>query len=215
MYDLLCPGCGHRIAMNIIDGAIEKLGIKNKVIFAHDVGCCSLLPDEAYYDGIMCPHGGVISVSVGIKNSNEDKFVLSYMGDGAAYTIGLNELIHGATRKDDLCVIVINNGIFAMTGGQKDTTSIDNQDFLYENVIKCFNPSFMARAALTDKENVDFAKECIEECFDSYVNNGGFNIVELLSPCPTNYKVSSTEYVDAINNLAKTRYKIFKESSRG
>lgn len=213
MYDLLCPGCGHRTAMNIIDKIIADMNIKKNVIFAHDVACCSLLTDYVYYDGIMCPHGRVIPVSIGIKSARYENFVLSYMGDGAAYEIGFNELIHAASRKDDICAVVINNGILAMTGGQKTSTNLSYQNFKIENIFKSFNVSFMARAILSDKKNIDIAEEFLREEFNTYMTKGGFNIVELISPCPTNYKKSINECVDILNTVVKNRYGIFKETN--
>ena len=211
MYDLLCNGCGHRTAMSIIDKIFEDMNIKQDVIFAHDVACCSLLADYVYYDGIMCPHGRVIPVSIGIKSASPKNFVLSYMGDGAAYEIGFNELIHAASRKNDVCIVVINNGILAMTGGQKTATNLQNNNFKIEDILKSFDVNFMARAMLTDKENLDIAENYLRKIFDSYMKRGGFNIIELISPCPTNYRKSLVECIDIINNVVRERYNVFME----
>lgn len=209
MYDLLCPGCGHRIAMKIIDDILIEKNLAEKTIFACDVGCCSLLIDYVSYDAIMCPHGRVIPVSMGLK-IHSDNFVLSYMGDGAAYSIGFNEMIHVAQRKDDLLVVVVNNGVFAMTGGQKSTANIKNNDFLIEEILKPFRPNFLARSIISDKKNIDLTREYLEEAFDSYMTRGGFNIVELLSPCPTNYHTTIDRCIDELNNNISKRYKVIK-----
>ena len=212
MYDRLCPGCGHRIAMNILDEIIEEKKLKEKVIFAHDVGCCSLLTDDVYYDGIMGPHGRVIPVSIGIKMLS-DNVVISYMGDGAAYSIGFNELIHAAQRKDNLFIVVINNGVFAMTGGQKSTSNMSYNDFFIEDILRPFKPNFLARAVLSDKIHIDTAKQVLKEALESYLIKGGFNMVELLSPCPTNYHMSVKDCIYKLNDEISHRYKEFKESS--
>ena len=207
MYESLCPGCGHRIAMKIIDDILTEKKLKQKTIFACDVGCCSLLIDDVYYDAIMCPHGAVIPVSIGLK-IHSDNFVLSYMGDGAAYSIGFNEMIHSASRKNDLMVVVINNGVFAMTGGQKSTANLSYNDFLIEEILRPFSPNFLGRAILGNKNNIDTAKEYLEMAIDSYIKRGGFNIVEFLSPCPTNYHMSVDKCVDELNNNISKRYKV-------
>ena len=187
MYDMLCPGCGHRTAMMIIDDIIKEKNIKNKIVLALDVACCSLLIDFVEYDSIMCAHGRVLDITKGYKSMRKDNIVISYMGDGAAYSIGIEEMIHSARRKDDAFVIVINNGLYSMTGGQiTPTTIIDNKGFLIEDILKSFEISYGARAALTDTDNINIAKIYITKALDNYVNTGGFNIVELLSPCPTN-----------------------------
>ena len=209
MYDMLCPGCGHRTAMLLLDDIIKEKNIKNKIILALDVACCSLLIDFVEYDSIMCAHGRVLDVTKGYKSMRKENIVISYMGDGAAYSIGIEEMIHSARRRDDALVIVINNGLYSMTGGQiTPTTIIDNKGFLIEDVLKQFDISYGARCALTDIDNINMAKSCITKALDNYINNGGFNIIELLSPCPTNYKVTPKDAVRYINEAVSEIYKI-------
>ena len=200
MYDMLCPGCGHRTAMMLLDDIIKEKNLKNKIILALDVACCSLLIDFVEYDSIMCAHGRVLDITKGYKSMRKENIVISYMGDGAAYSIGIEEMIHSARRRDDALVIVINNGLYSMTGGQiTPTTIIDNKEFLIEELLKPFDISYGARCALTDIDNINMAKSCITKALDNYLKNGGFNIIELLSPCPTNYKVTPKDAVKYIN----------------
>lgn len=241
MYDMLCAGCGHRTAMMILDEIIKKKKLKEKVILALDVACCSLLIDFVDYDSIMCPHGRVLDVTKGYKTMRNENIVISYMGDGAAYSIGIEEMIHSARRGDDALIIVINNGLYSMTGGQKTVTYIDSSEktsnsaktscsiesnnstrsdssvransirphpFTIETIISQLPITYLARAALTDSDNLNLAKTYIEKAFDNYMTIGGFNIVELLSPCPTNYKLSPKDMTEKINNEWTKIYKI-------
>lgn len=214
MYDMLCPGCGHRTAMMLIDDIIKQKNIKEKTMLALDVACCSLLIDFVAYDSVMCAHGRVLDVTKGYKTMRKDNVVISYMGDGAAYSIGMEEMVHAARRNDDALVIVINNGLYSMTGGQITPTYIDTQNsneykgFLIENLLNGFEISYLARAALTDKENIDNAKKCLDKAFTKYMTTGGFNLVELLSPCPTNYRVTAQKAAELINDSISKIYKI-------
>ena len=214
MYDMLCAGCGHRTAMMMLDNIISEKKLKEKIILALDVACCSLLIDFVEYDSIMCAHGRVFDVTKGYKEVRKENIVVSYMGDGAAYSIGMEEMIHSARRNDDVLAIIINNGLYSMTGGQVAPTYVDtNGDRTYdglkiEDIISSFPISYLARAALTDKENIDIAKKYIDTAFDKYIKNGGFNLVELLSPCPTNYKMTPKDAADMINNKMSKVYKI-------
>ncbi|MBR3288986.1 MAG: 2-oxoglutarate oxidoreductase [Lachnospiraceae bacterium] len=214
MYDMLCPGCGHRTAMMLIDDIIKQKNIKEKTMLALDVACCSLLIDFVAYDSVMCAHGRVLDVTKGYKTMRKDNVVISYMGDGAAYSIGMEEMVHAARRNDDALVIVINNGLYSMTGGQITPTYIDTQNsneykgFLIENLLNGFEISYLARAALTDKENIDNAKKCLDKAFTKYMTTGGFNLVELLSPCPTNYRVTAQKAAEMINDSISKIYKI-------
>ncbi len=223
MYDMLCKGCGHRTAMSIIDRIIKEYGIKEKTIVFLDVACCSLLMDDIEYDDVMCPHGRVLDVSRGYKMLRKDKVVISYMGDGAAYAIGIEEMIHSARENFDIFAIVINNGLYSMTGGQfaPTFTGIDRKNIdsdkselnfdkvlKIENLLKSFNINYLARCALTDKENIDFSYECIKKQMDIYMRKGGFCLTELISPCPTNYKMTIKENIDLIDENIKQVYKI-------
>ena len=215
MYDMLCPGCGHRTAMQLIDGLIEKYKLKEKTVLALDVACCSLLIDFVNYDSIMCAHGRVLDVTKGYNSIRKDNVVISYMGDGAAYSIGIEEIIHSANRNDDAFIIIINNGLYSMTGGQKAPTYIDisknsqqNSGFFIENILINFHINYLARAALTNKENIDIANSYLEKALKNYTEKGGFNLIELLSPCPTNYKLSAKEMSEKINNEISKIYKL-------
>ena len=243
MYDMLCAGCGHRTAMMMLDDIIRERKLKEKIILALDVACCSLLIDFVEYDSIMCAHGRVLDVTKGYKEMRKENVVISYMGDGAAYSIGIEEMIHSARRNDDVLAIIINNGLYSMTGGQVAPTYVDTtgariarpyddttggrearldrrrelcernearlyEGFRIEDVISAFSISYLARAALTDKENIDKAKKYVDTAFDKYIKEGGFNLVELLSPCPTNYKMTPKDAADMINNKLTKVYKI-------
>lgn len=227
MYDLLCAGCGHRTAMMLLDDIIREKNLKEKVILALDVACCSLLIDYVDYDSIMCAHGRVLDVTKGYKEMRRENVVISYMGDGAAYSIGIEEMVHAARRNDDVFAIVINNGLYSMTGGQVAPTYVDvaysgrenginpsaddcckDKGFKIEDIIGKFSIKYLARAALTDKENIDIAKKYISTALNKYVNVGGFNLVELLSPCPTNYKMTPKDTVNMINDKLSKVYQI-------
>ena len=199
MYDMQCPGCGHRTAMMLIDQTIDELNIKNKIIVGLDVACCSLLIDELRYDAVMCPHGRVLPVCNGIKKVQHEKIVISYMGDGAAYAIGTNEMIHAAHRNDDALCIVINNGLFAMTGGQIPPSAFDEKAFDIVPLLKNMDIPFLARESLSNRENIYNCRKYMKEMFESYMTNGGFHLLELLSPCPTNNHMSVKENVEYIN----------------
>ena len=214
MYDMLCAGCGHRTAMMLLDDIISERKLKEKTILALDVACCSLLIDFVDYDSIMCAHGRVLDVTKGYKEVRKENVVISYMGDGAAYSIGMEEMIHSARRNDDALIIVINNGLYSMTGGQVAPTYVDtvginvDKGFKIEDIISNFPINYLARAALSNKENIELAKKYINIALDKYVNKGGFNLVELLSPCPTNYKMTPKDAAEMINDKLSKVYKI-------
>lgn len=224
MYTMLCAGCGHRTAMTLLDELIGKKGLKEKTILALDVACCSLLIDEVEYDSVMCAHGRVLDVAKGYSSVRKGHCVISYMGDGAAYSIGIEEMIHAARRNDHAFVVVINNGLYSMTGGQIAPTYVgdaaeDDRDagFRAEKVLGGFPIRYLARAALSDGENIERAREYLETAMDGYLQGSGFHMVELLSPCPTNYRLSPKEMGAKINGQMTKHYPLgefIKEGER-
>ena len=111
-----CPGCGHGLATRLIGEVSEELGIQEKMLAVVDVACCSFNIDYWRYDTIMAAHGRDIPTAVGVKHIRPENPVFAYLGDGAAYSIGMAETVHAALRNDNICVFVVNNSVFGMTG---------------------------------------------------------------------------------------------------
>lgn len=68
-------------------------------------------------------------------------------------------------------------------------------------------PVFVARAALTDPKGINNAKKYIRNAFYAQHNKLGFSIVEILSPCPTNWGLSP---VDAMRWISDEMVPVFK-----
>lgn len=197
-----CPGCGHGLATRLIGEVVEEMGIDDKLIAVMDVACCSFNVDYWRFDSIMAAHGRDIPTAVGVKHIRPENPVMAYLGDGAAYSIGLAETIHAAVRNDNICVFVINNSVFGMTGGQmapstlphqKSATSPHGKDPEKYGTMSAVellkardNIAFLARGELTDVVNINKCKKLIRTAFEHQLNGDGFSLVELLSPCPTN-----------------------------
>ena len=96
-----CPGCGHGLATRLIGEVSEELGIQEKMLAVVDVACCSFNIDYWRYDTIMAAHGRDIPTAVGVKHIRPANPVFAYLGDGAAYSIGMAETIHAALRNDN------------------------------------------------------------------------------------------------------------------
>ena len=101
-----CPGCGHGLATRLIGEVSEELGIQEKMLAVVDVACCSFNIDYWRYDTIMAAHGRDIPTAVGVKHIRPANPVFAYLGDGAAYSIGMAETVHAALRNDNICVFV-------------------------------------------------------------------------------------------------------------
>ena len=196
-----CPGCGHGLASRLVGEVAEELGIVEKLVTVVDVACCSFNIDYWNFDTIMAAHGRDIPTAAGVKYVRPDCPVLAYMGDCAAYSIGMAETIHSALRNDNICVIVINNSVFGMTGGQMAPTTLPGEKTATSpkgkdpsrygtisgvELLKRMDIAYLARAELVGVGGMTKAKRYIKKAMEHQLNCDGFSLVELLSPCPTN-----------------------------
>lgn len=120
-----CPGCGNGIITQAILRAIEELGLDmDDFIFVSGIGCAAWIPSPLFAaDTLHTTHGRPIAFATGIKLALPGKNVMVASGDGDLAAIGGNHLIHAARRNIDLTVVLVNNGIYGMTGGQTAPTT--------------------------------------------------------------------------------------------
>jgi 2-oxoglutarate ferredoxin oxidoreductase subunit beta len=156
---------------------------------------------------VEAPHGRALAVATGIKHVYPDKFVLSYQGDGDLAAIGTAETIHAGNRGERISAIFINNAIYGMTGGQMAPTTLLGQTAttaqagrdprlhgspidISRMLAVCDGVVYVERCALTSIKQIRRAKKAIKKSYQCQLDDLGFSIVELLSPCPTNWKLS-------------------------
>jgi 2-oxoglutarate ferredoxin oxidoreductase subunit beta len=202
-----CPGCGHSIIHRLMAEVIGELGIGEKTIGVPPAGCAVLAYD--YFDTDMgeAPHGRGAAVATGIKRTLPDRIVFSYQGDGDIAAIGTAETIHAANRGENITVIFVNNNCYGMTGGQmapttlldqKSTTTPGGRDKnrdgtpidLSEMLAITRGAVYIERTAVNSIKNIRKTKKAITKAFKVQMAGLGFSLVEILSPCPTNWKMS-------------------------
>lgn len=212
-----CAGCGHAIIQRLIAECLQELGLQDSVIACCDIACSEWSLDALDYDFIAGPHGRQPAVATGIKRVRPDKTVYVHTGDGSAYVIGLAETCYAAIRDIPITMIVANNARLGMTGGQMNlaTTLLGDKtvsspygrekktmghpsDML--KAIQSFDVQFAARGALYDPKHIDETKKYIKKGFENQMSGKGFSIIEVLSPCPTNWGMSPVEAMDKIKN---------------
>jgi 2-oxoglutarate ferredoxin oxidoreductase subunit beta len=211
-----CPGCGHSLTLKNLGFVIDELKVAKETVFATDIGCSLLAWDYFDIDTIQSHHGRVSALAVGLKRALPKTNVIAYMGDGGGYAIGLQYLI-GAVRRDDaILVVLVNNTVYAMTGGQmapttlkgEDTTSTpggaftDEDPFMGPELLStiCHKNAFIAR---TSVDNPIQLKKYLTQAFETQ-KSGHFAMVEVLSYCPTNWKTDAKQTIDFLDNLKQT-----------
>ena len=124
MPHIWCPGCGNGIIMRDVMQAIENLGLnRNKTVIVSGIGCSSRAAGYLDFNTIHTTHGRAIAFATGIKLARPELEVIVLTGDGDVSAIGGNHLIHAARRNIGLTVVVFNNSIYGMTGGQYSPTT--------------------------------------------------------------------------------------------
>lgn len=188
-----CPGCGHGILMRDVCQAIENLGLeREKVSIVSGIGCSSRAAGYMDYNTLHTTHGRAIAFATGIKMAQPDMHVIVITGDGDATAIGGNHLIHAARRNIDLTVVVFNNSIYGMTGGQYSPTTPTGEmgtTAPYGNIDGDFDIPKLAEAAgatYTARGDCFHVPQMIK-LIENGIKNKGFSVVEGVSICPTYY----------------------------
>ncbi|MCS7097069.1 MAG: thiamine pyrophosphate-dependent enzyme [Candidatus Methanomethylicia archaeon] len=121
-----CPGCGNGMIINAFFKAVNELGYRDlkSFVFCSGIGCGAWIPSPHFkMDTIHTLHGRAIPVATGIKMVRPELNVFVISGDGDLAGIGLGHLIHAARRDLGIKVIMVNNMIYGMTGGQVSPTT--------------------------------------------------------------------------------------------
>lgn len=195
---LFCPGCGHPEALKALGHAIDELGLQSRVAFGVDIGCSLLAWDYYNIDTIETHHGRTIPTMAGFKRANPGAIAIAYVGDGGAYAIGGGHLMNAAIRDEKIMVIVINNAVYAMTGGQEAPTTLPGMvvdtapcgaDQYYmkgPEMIRNVNPSAFVARGITSRQLA--LRELVKEALTYHMEGKGFVFLEILSPCTLNWK---------------------------
>ena len=213
-----CPGCHHGIITRIIGQAIDDLDIAERTVGLAPVGCSVFGYLWYKCDAIQAAHGRASAVATGVKRARPDLIVFSYQGDGDFASIGTAESIHAANRGENITVIFVNNQIYGMTGGelapttlvgQKTSTTPDGRDprlFGYpirfsEMIALLDAPAYVTRQALYDTKRINDATAAIRKAFEYQVEGKGYSLVEVLSTCPTNWRMSPLQSNEHVANV--------------
>ncbi len=219
-----CPGCGHSIIHRLIAEIIDSLDIRERVIGVAPVGCAVFAYDYFNIDMIEVAHGRPPAAATGMKRTLPDTIVFSYQGDGDLAAIGTAEIIHAANRGENITVFFINNATYGMTGGQMAPTTLPHQKtsttpsgrdvavtgyplHVAELLATIEGSSFIARCSVDSFKSILQARRMLEKAFKYQMDGKGFSLVEVLSPCPTDWGLSP---LDSVNWIRKSMTEVYK-----
>ena len=188
-----CPGCGIGTVVWAMIWAVERLGIpQDDVVVVTGIGCSGYLYNYLNFDGYHGTHGRALPAATGIKMANPRLRVLVPMGDGDCAAIGGNHFIHAARRNVDLTAIVINNGIYGMTGGQySPLTPYGSRASTapFGHIEDPFDISALALAAGATfvARGGTYQPRQLAELIARGMAHRGFAVIEAVSQCPVQF----------------------------
>ncbi len=187
-----CPGCGIGIVLKSIAMAFAELKIEtDNIVVVSGIGCSGRMPTYFNTNTLHVTHGRALTFATGIKLARPEKLVVVISGDGDALAIGGNHLIHAARRNIGIKMILVNNGIYGMTGGQ--VSPLTPQKFITETTpYGNIEPKFMASELLIAARASFVARETIvrvlplKNVIKKSFQHKGFSVVEVISNCHVN-----------------------------
>jgi 2-oxoglutarate ferredoxin oxidoreductase subunit beta len=188
-----CPGCGNGIVTSCVTRAIDKLQLdQDQTAIVSGIGCSSRASGYLNFDTLHTAHGRAIPFATGIKLVKPDHNVIVLTGDGDATAIGGNHFIHAARRNINITVVVFNNSIYGMTGGQYSpltphrsmatTAPFGNVDRPFDlcELAKGAGATFVARATT-------YHATLLAELIAKGISHKGFALVEAITACPVSF----------------------------
>jgi len=198
----------HRLIAEVVD----ELGARERSIIMNPVGCAIWADLYFDFDSVQVPHGRTPAGATGVKRMRPDHLVICYQGDGDLAAIGTAEIVHAANRGEKFTTIFVNNAIYGMTGGQMAPTTLVGQKAttaprgrdpdvagmgypirVCEMLATLGGTKYIARGSVDSAINVRKTKQYIKRAFEAQLRGIGFTMVEVLSPCPTNWQMSPGE----------------------
>lgn len=208
-----CKGCSHGVVLRALGEALEHLQFSPQdLAIVTDIGCVGLADAQfTTPHTVHTTHGRSTAFAAGLAmadgalGANRMKTVVM-IGDGGAM-IGLNHLVNAALLNPDVTVLVHNNFLFGMTGGQNSAftplefvtsttpagSSVPPLDLA--QLLTASRASFVARKLATDRD--------LSEVILRAIAHPGFAVVEILELC--------TAYATRWNQLTGAQLKQMAE----
>ena len=220
-----CPGCGHSLLHRIIGEVIDEMHLQENIIGIPPAGCAVLAYNYFDIDMGEASHGRAAALATGMKRALPNRVVFTYQGDGDIAAIGTAETIHAATRGEKFTTIFVNNGVYGMTGGQMAPTTVLGQNTttspggrkeqrdgfpinLSEMLAIARGSAYIERTSLSSPAHILKTKKAIAKAFHVQLEGYGFSLVEVLSPCPTNWKMEPVEACKWIDEVMAIHFPI-------
>lgn len=189
-----CPGCGDFSVLALYFKLVEKRKLwHEKLTTIAGIGCSSRFPYFVQAHGVHYIHGRALPFASGVSLSRPDLHVFVFGGDGDAFSIGGNHLLHTARKNIRMTYVIMDNWVYGLTKKQTSPTSpvgFKSKTDIWGAVDQPINPmkllissgaSFVARTTHTNPSHV-------LQMMEAAMDHDGFSVIECLSECVEFYE---------------------------
>jgi 2-oxoglutarate ferredoxin oxidoreductase subunit beta len=217
-----CQGCHYGIVQRLVAEVLKELDLGGRTIGSTGAGCAYSFFYGLDVDQIAAPHGRSPDVATAVKRLFPDRLVVTVQGDGDCIAIGAEPLIAAASRAERITVIMLNNGGYALTGGQLAPTTLLDQVtsttpqgrheehghpvHVPELLATMKGVVYCARGTVHTPSNYARTKKYIKAAFRRQMSGEGFTFVEVLSACPTYWHMSPLECLGRIGDTVVSEF---------
>ena len=188
-----CPGCTYGIVFKSLIRSLDAIKQnKDDLAVVSGIGCASRLPGYLDANTLHTAHGRALTFATGVKMVAPGKRVIALSGDGDATAIGGNHFIHACRRNIDITVLVLNNFIYGMTGGQHSPTTPKGHmatTMPYGNIDPNFDiPKLAIGAGATFvARGTAYHVPALDKILIAAIEHKGISVVEIVNACPTTH----------------------------
>ncbi len=185
-----CPGCGNGTVAHAVGIAVEELGILDRVCTVGGVGCSGWIGSILRCDFFKAIHGRGVPNAIGLKMTDRTRKVMFFSGDGDCAAIGGNHFLHGCHKNVDITVVMINNQIYGMTGGQAapttpvGSTTPTSPYGKIEAALDLCKVAEAAGATFVSRWSTAHPVQ-LSRSIKRAIMHPGFSYVEVITQCPT------------------------------
>ena len=219
----LCAGCGYGIIGHIFTRLFEDEKLDPKLYpLVLGIGCYSQMLLTVHYatQKVLALHGRAPALATGIKMANPQMKPIIFTGDGDCLGIGGNHFIHTCRRNLDCIILIFNNSIYAMTGGQSAPTTLFGANStttpykMFENRSDGVKLALAAGASYVARTTVAHPRTFMKY-FRKALKHKGTSVIELITPCVTyfgrkNLNSLGAEYLGEIGEKMDTAGKMIE-----
>lgn len=211
-----CPGCAHSLVHKLIMEVVEELNIQEETIGVAPVGCSVFAYDYMDIDMQEAAHGRAAAVATGIKRLLPDRYVFTYQGDGDLASIGIAETLHAVNRGENILIVFMNNAVYGMTSGQmapttlpgmitttspygRDVATAGSPLLVSELMAQLPGSCYVTRQTVNSANAVRRTRKALLNAFRYQKEKKGTCFIEILSNCPSNWKMTPVESMHFID----------------